>query len=54
MGRGLEIAKHFPRAIAQALAGLEQSNPQQVNLERLRRLKSNEIISGSHNDELHL
>ncbi|MGD1152745.1 MAG: HsdR family type I site-specific deoxyribonuclease [Syntrophales bacterium] len=46
--------KHIDDAIAGALATLEKSTPQKVNLERLRCLKSDVIISGLHNDELHL
>ena len=46
--------KHVDTAIAKALESLEKSNPENVNLECLRRLKSETIISGSHNDELHL
>jgi type I restriction enzyme, R subunit len=46
--------KHVDTAIAAALDGLEKANPQNVNLECLRKLKSDVIISGSHNDELHL
>jgi len=46
--------KHIDTAIAGALEGLKKANPQNVNLECLGRLKSDVIISGSHNDELHL
>jgi type I restriction enzyme R subunit len=41
-------------AIAHAIAELEKDNPLNVNLERLKRLKSDVVISGRHNDELHL
>ena len=37
-----------------AVAALEKANPQKLDLDRLRRLKTDVIISGSHNDELHL
>jgi len=46
--------KHIDSAIVEALAGLERVNPEKLNLECLRRLKTDVIISGSHNDELHL
>ena len=42
------------RACSDAVAALEKSNPQKLDLERLKRLKTDVIISGSHNDELHL
>jgi type I restriction enzyme R subunit len=46
--------RHIDAAIAEALNALEKSNPQNLDLDRLRNLKSDVIISGSHNDELHL
>ena len=46
--------KHIDAAVAEALAGLEKANPEKLNLECLRTLKTDVIISGSHNDELHL
>jgi type I restriction enzyme R subunit len=46
--------KHVDAAVRDALAALEKSNPQQLDLTRLQRLKSDVVISGSHNDELHL
>jgi type I restriction enzyme, R subunit len=46
--------KHIDGAITRALDRLEKANPQNVNLEWLRKLKSDVVISGSHNDELHL
>jgi type I restriction enzyme R subunit len=46
--------KHVDDAVAEALTGLEKSNPHNINLARLRKLRSDVIISGSHNDELHL
>ena len=45
---------HVDAALAEALNALEKANPQNVDLECLRKLKSDVIISGSHNDELHL
>ncbi len=41
-------------ALAESIAVLEKSNPLKLDLERLKRLKSDVVISGSHNDELHL
>ena len=46
--------KLIDAAVAETLAALEKSNPKKVNLELLSRLKSDVIISGLHNDELHL
>jgi type I restriction enzyme R subunit len=39
------------RRAAWTVAALEQSNPQMLDVERLRRLKTDVVISGSHNDE---
>jgi type I restriction enzyme R subunit len=41
-------------ALAEALTSLKNSNPEKLDLVRLRKLKTDVIISGSHNDELHL
>jgi type I restriction enzyme R subunit len=41
-------------ALSDTVAVLEQSNPQKLDLEQLKRLKTDVVISGSHNDELHL
>src|ERR1043166_4168325 len=41
-------------ALKDELVALEKSNPQKLDLERLRNLQTDVIISGSHNDELHL
>src|SRR5271166_2432844 len=41
-------------ALRDTVAALEQSNLQMLDVERLRRLKTDVVISGSHNDELHL
>jgi type I restriction enzyme, R subunit len=46
--------KHVDAAIAEALRAPEKANPQNLDRERLAKLKSDVIISGSHNDELHL
>jgi type I restriction enzyme R subunit len=41
-------------AIVDALNAIEKPNPRRLDLDRLRKLKTDVIISGSHNDELHL
>src|SRR6185369_14777631 len=41
-------------ALKDAVAALEKSNPQKLDIEQLRALKTDVVISGSHNDELHL
>lgn len=46
--------KHVDAALAEALAGFEKTNPGNINLDRLKKLKNDVIISGAHNDELHL
>jgi type I restriction enzyme, R subunit len=46
--------RHVDAAIAETLDALEKANPQNLDLERLGKLKSDVIISGRHNDELHL
>jgi type I restriction enzyme, R subunit len=46
--------KHIDAAVAEALAGFEKANPEKLDLACLRKLKTDVIISGSHNDELHL
>ena len=46
--------KYVDEAVSANIAKLEVSNPQKLDLERLKRLKSDVVISGSHNDELHL
>jgi type I restriction enzyme, R subunit len=45
---------HVDTAITEALNILENANPQELDLDRLRKLKTDVIISGSHNDQLHL
>lgn len=42
------------RALADAIAGLERSNPHNLNLDRLKKLKTDVVISGNHNDLPHL
>ena len=46
--------EHIDTALAEALAALEKHNPNRLDLDQLRRLKTDVIISGSHNDPLHL
>lgn len=46
--------KHIDSALAGALAELETSNPNQLNLERLRAMQTDVVISGRHNDLPHL
>jgi type I restriction enzyme R subunit len=41
-------------ALGEAIAALEKSNPLKIDIELLKRLKTDVIISGSHNDEMHL
>jgi type I restriction enzyme R subunit len=41
-------------ALADAIASLKRANPENLDLARLARLKTDVIISGNHNDELHL
>ena len=41
-------------ALGKAVAALEKSNPQKLDVEVLKRLKTDVIISGSHSDEMHL
>lgn len=46
--------KHIDKALASTIADLEQSNPRRLDLDRLRRLTTDVIISGNHNDLPHL
>lgn len=46
--------KHVDAALIEAIVALEKSNPQKLEVERLKRLQSDVVISGSHNDQLHL
>jgi len=41
-------------ALTDTLAALEKANPLKLDIERLKKLKTDVVISGSHNDELHL
>jgi type I restriction enzyme, R subunit len=46
--------EYVDAALVDAIAGLKNANPEQINLGRLRKLKTDVIISGGHNDEHHL
>ncbi|MEN6317184.1 MAG: HsdR family type I site-specific deoxyribonuclease [Syntrophaceae bacterium] len=46
--------KHINNTLAEAIAGLEQGNPKKLDLDLLKRLKTDVIISGNHNDLPHL
>src|ERR1035437_2289072 len=46
--------EYVDAALTAAAADLEKANPLKLDVERLRRLKTDVVISGSHNDELHL
>jgi len=46
--------KHIDDALAAALAELKQTNPRKLDLDRLRKLTTDVIISGNHNDLPHL
>lgn len=45
---------HIDKALEQAIIELEKSNPKRLDLEQLKRMKTDVIISGNHNDQLHL
>ncbi len=46
--------KHVDEAIKEAIGEAEGRNADKTELETLQRLKSDVVISGNHNDELHL
>ncbi len=46
--------EYVDKALTDTVAALEKANPQKLDIDRLKRLKTDVIISGSHNDELHL
>lgn len=46
--------KYIDAALAEAIAALEQANPRKLNLRRLKKLTTDVIISGNHNDLPHL
>jgi len=45
---------YIDEALVDAIAALENDNPNNIDLERLKRLKTDVIISGGHNDLPHL
>jgi type I restriction enzyme, R subunit len=46
--------KYVDAALAEALASLKTANPENLDLARLEKLKTDVIISGRHNDKPHL
>jgi type I restriction enzyme R subunit len=46
--------KHIDTALAAAIAKLEKANPEKLDLDQLKKMKTDVIISGSHNDLPHL
>lgn len=46
--------QHLDEALTESISKLEQSNPHEVNLDRLKKLKTDVVISGSNNDKPHL
>jgi len=46
--------KHIDNALVNAVIELEQANPRKLDLDLLKRLKTDVIISGNHNDLPHL
>lgn len=46
--------KHIDDAMVAAIAAIEKVNSLQLDVASLKRLKSDVVISGNHNDELHL
>ncbi len=46
--------KHLDDALAAAITELEQANPRRLDLDRLKEMTTDVIISGSHNDLPHL
>jgi type I restriction enzyme, R subunit len=45
---------HLDQAITDQIAQLETANPHKINLEQLKRVKTDVVISGGHNDPPHL
>jgi type I restriction enzyme, R subunit len=45
---------HLDRAIAAQITQLETANPHKITLEQLKRVKTDVVISGGHNDPPHL
>jgi type I restriction enzyme, R subunit len=46
--------KHLDDALTEALSNLKKFNPEEIDLTRLEKLKTDVIISGGHNDRLEL
>lgn len=46
--------KHVDAAVVEAIQAFKKSNPLQVNIEELQKLKCDVVISGKHNDLMHL
>jgi type I restriction enzyme R subunit len=46
--------KHIDNALAAAIVDLEKSNPRKLDIDQLKRLTTDVIISGGHNDLLHI
>ena len=46
--------EYVDAALGDSVLALEKDNPQKLDIELLKRLKTDVIISGSHNDEMHL
>ena len=46
--------KHIDGVLINAIEDLEKANPNKINLEQLKKLQTDVIISGSHNDLPHL
>ncbi len=45
---------HVDAAVVEAISELETANPLKIDIECLKKLRSDVVISGSHNDEKHL
>lgn len=45
---------YLDEALTDTIKALESSNPRKIDIDRLRRLQTDVVISGGHNDELHL
>jgi type I restriction enzyme R subunit len=46
--------RHVDKALEDTVSALEKDNPQKLDVERLKALKSDVVISGAHNDPMHL
>jgi type I restriction enzyme R subunit len=45
---------HIDNALSDAIADLEQANPRKLDIGQLKKMKTDVIISGNHNDKPHL